>query len=110
MNEDLNKEKAITKEDKEEVVISPEMNKLLNKEIFFTSAVAKSKTTTVRSKKLEAEMIEMYRKINEAISNGEYKITLIVTKDQKVFLQNKGFYVYVNQYNGDKCNVNINWG
>ena len=83
----------------------------MDKEIFFTAAMAKKKTVSVHKKKLEVEMLPIYQEINKAISAGQYSVFLKITKDQRNFLTSKNFYVSCNMseiINGEtilSCNI-----
>lgn len=83
----------------------------LDKEIFFTASMAKSKTIAVHKKKLEVEMLPIYQEINKAISAGKYSVFLKITKDQRNFLASKNFNVSCNMsetINGEtilSCNI-----
>ena len=63
----------------------------LDKEIFFSAAMARKKTLSVHKKRLEVSMLPIYQKINDAIAEGKYSIQLNLSKDERNFLSNKNF-------------------
>lgn len=66
----------------------------IDKEIFFSSAVASKKTQGVIKKRVEVLMLSIYEKINSAINKGEYMVENIeLNKLQRAFLENKGFRI-----------------
>ena len=87
-----------------------EIAKLLDKDMFFSAAIAYKKTTAAHKKKLEASMLPVYTKINEAINNGEYELQLWLTKDQKDFLYNKNFRLNSVKSENNKVLYRIYWG
>ena len=82
----------------------------MDKEIFFSASQARTKTTAVHKKKLECEMLPIYQKINEAISKGEYRIWIKLSKDQRNFLSNKNFNISLkNNVDGNVYECLLYW-
>ena len=83
--------------------------KLVDKDIFFSASVAYKKTQLAQKKKIEASMLPIYSKINEAINNGEYGIALWLTKEEKDFLFAKNFRMSSVKIDGAKTYYKIFW-
>ena len=88
-----------------------EISKSMDKDVFFSAAMARQKTNTVHKKRLEVRMLDIYRQINEAISRGEYMINnIILDPDEKKFLSNKYFgFRNVTRMSNDKIKCTISW-
>lgn len=106
-------EKITDNKNNSELSILTEAIDKLDKEIFFTAAMAKNKTIAVHKKKLEVEMLPIYQEINKAISAGKYSVFLKITQDQRNFLASKNFNVSCNMsetINGERIlSCNIYW-
>lgn len=101
-------EKNITKVDESQNEIN-EIAKLLDKDMFFSATVANKKTNAVHKKRLEVQMLEVYKEINNAINAGEYSITLWLTRDQQNFLSNKNFRLSALEKGSNKVKYQIYW-
>lgn len=83
-----------------------------DKDIFFTAATASKKTNSVLKKRIEVLMLNIYEYINNAISRGEYYTgPVALNKEQRDFLENKGFKVTLKSGGGNNSTYNciISW-
>ena len=69
-----------------------EITKLLDKDMFFSATIANKKSSAALKKKVEVQMLAIYAKINNAISNGQFYVDITLTDNEKNFLSKKGFY------------------
>ena len=65
----------------------------IDKDIYFTAAMASKKTAGVIKKRVEVLLLSVYEKINSAINQGLYSITCDLNKEQREFLIAKGFRI-----------------
>ena len=69
--------------------------KIEGEEKYFTAQDAKKVSMEMRNNKLNEELDEIYKLINDTRFNGKYIITLnkVIDKEIQIFLENKGFDV-----------------
>lgn len=80
---------------------------ILDKDIFFDSKEAKKKTTTVKKKILEVQMLPVYQAITGAINQGlNYVEVSVLNESQLSFLRKKGFSIY---YGHNNAFTKITW-